>query len=501
MNIKITINDSDSAKVFLASFFFFNKNNSYYVNSDIDLSFLKSIDYDLENDLSAYECVKKYNNEDIDLELVVNGTMLCVKNIEDIFEKYKDQSFDKVGSFDKNVFNTDCYLKGNGTEILECKSLNHLEYINHSNTDGIINYTNSKNTSAANLRLGLNYSRLYYYFSKIGCSEEFIKIQETNMLKYFKNSFTIKNGLYEYESNLIRQIGLYSVLNFDEKGTYNDTVQDVNYVIFISTDYFDAGIVTIKSLLLYNNINKLTIFLYGEEKDRNICKTRFERLNIKANIIESNTKDISTYKFEQLDNLTKTEDILVLEYDLLVNDNLNDLFEIVKKSNKSIFAVKDAYCEKNYRINNYQFAFVYLKKGAYNFKENWLAYSGDKNQYFADQKFFNTYTHEIEELPSTYCYTAWHLKDRITPKVIHFETMCKPFADRIDWITNMNVIDNVINDNNNVNSRILINFFYRKYLNFVLSLGKAVFRTFNLTVRVNCNGTRIRDYNKLQENF
>ena len=65
----------------------------------------------------------------------------------------------------------------------------------------------------------------------------------------------------------------------------------------------------------------------------------------------------------------------------------------------------------------------------------------------------------------------------------------------------MNVIDNVINDNNNVNSRILINFFYRKYLNFVLSLGKAVFRTFNLTVRVNCNGTRIRDYNKLQENF
>ena len=79
MNVKITINDSDSAKVFLASFFFFNKNNSYYVNSDIDLSFLKSIDYDLENDLSAYECVKKYNNEDIDLELVVNGTMLCVK--------------------------------------------------------------------------------------------------------------------------------------------------------------------------------------------------------------------------------------------------------------------------------------------------------------------------------------------------------------------------------------------------------------------------------------
>ena len=280
MNIKITINDSDSAKVFLASFFFFNKNNSYYVNSDIDLSFLKSIDYDLENDLSAYECVKKYNNEDIDLELVVNGTMLCVKNIEDIFEKYKDQSFDKVGSFDKNVFNTDCYLKGNGTEILECKSLNHLEYINHSNTDGIINYTNSKNTSAANLRLGLNYSRLYYYFSKIGCSEEFIKIQETNMLKNFKNSFTIKNGLYEYESNLIRQICLYSVLNFDEKGTYNDTVQDVNYVIFISTDYFDAGIVTIKSLFLYYNINKLTIFFYGEEKDRNICKTRFERLNI-----------------------------------------------------------------------------------------------------------------------------------------------------------------------------------------------------------------------------
>ena len=78
----------------LIFFLFFNKNNSYYVNSDIDLSFLKSIDYDLENDLSAYECVKKYNNEDIDLELVVNGTMLCVKNIEDIFEKYKDQSFD-----------------------------------------------------------------------------------------------------------------------------------------------------------------------------------------------------------------------------------------------------------------------------------------------------------------------------------------------------------------------------------------------------------------------
>lgn len=223
--------------------------------------------------------------------------MLCVKNIEDIFEKYKNQSFDKVGSFDKNVFNTDCYLKGNGTEILECKSLNHLEYINHSNTDGIINYTNNKNTSVANLRLGLNYSRLYYYFSKIGCSEEFIKIQETNMLKYFKNSFTIKNGLYEYESNLIRQIGLYSVLNFDEKGTYNDTVQDVNYVIFISTDYFDAGIVTIKSLLLYNNINKLTIFLYGEEKDRNICKTRFERLNIKANINIIQIAKVSVFRF------------------------------------------------------------------------------------------------------------------------------------------------------------------------------------------------------------
>ena len=48
-------------------------------------------------------------------------------------------------------------------------------------------------------------------------------------------------------------------------------------------------------------------------------------------------------------------------------------------------------------------------------------------------------------------------------------------------------------------------FFFNKnnsyYVNSVLSLGKAVFRTFNLTVRVNCNGTRIRDYNKLQENF
>ena len=54
-------------------------NQNYMILVLYHISFLKSIDYDLENDLSAYECVKKYNNEDIDLELVVNGTT-TVKN-------------------------------------------------------------------------------------------------------------------------------------------------------------------------------------------------------------------------------------------------------------------------------------------------------------------------------------------------------------------------------------------------------------------------------------
>ena len=361
----------------------------------------------------------------------------------------------------------------------------------------------------------------YWFFSKYAnCSADFISKIATNLVWAHPNNLNYypKSPLAHAELKLLNKIKLNDLLSIKadiakEPEDKSIGLSDLIVATTTSYDYLDATYVCLHSLLKYNDISKINVYLINPtEVETAVAIKKFKRLkpvkiipysykSAEKTILHFNREYVDS-KIEILDTLTSEYSYtLMIDSDLLFQGNLKNSLLSSMLSDKRIFGIKDSIIINNDAIRSLfpcyiNGGFILYKKGKYRFKENYFKWlkepkAGSLGKY-NEQDFINDcYKQDIQYLQTQNNYTVYHQSVYHTkPLVIHYIGGNKPFLDLKVY---SNAIDTFFTYHHQ--TYYIYTYFYPIYLKYVLSISKELSPLFIKTVKICCSGSRYHYYN------